>query len=189
VLGDRLAVRPPWEPRCAAKVDLVIDPGQAFGTGAHATTQLCLELMLSLAPGGGFLDLGCGSGVLAIAAARLGWAPVAAVDFDPAALEATVENARVNGVGVEVRRHDLRFDPLVCAPTVAANLLRPLLLPWASRLRGAGADLPDRVIASGLLVGEADEVAGAFGGVGLVEAERRVSGEWAALLLLTHRDL
>jgi ribosomal protein L11 methyltransferase len=183
VLGDRLAVRPPWEPPCAAEVDLVIDPGQAFGTGAHATTRLCLELMLSLAPGGGFLDLGCGSGVLAIAAARLGWAPVAAVDFDPAAVEATVENARVNGVAVEVRCHDLRVDPLVCASTVAANLLRPLLLAWAERLRSAGADLPDRVIASGLLVGEADEVAGVFEALGFHEATRRASGDWAALLL------
>jgi ribosomal protein L11 methyltransferase len=183
VLGDRLAVRPPWEPPCPAEVDLVIDPGQAFGTGAHATTRLCLELMLSLAPGGGFLDLGCGSGVLAIAAARLGWAPVAAVDFDPVAVEAAAENARVNGVSVEVRQHDLRVDPLVCAPTVAANLLRPLLLAWAERLRGARADLPDRVIASGLLVGEADEVAGAFEALGLREAARRVLGEWAALLL------
>ncbi len=85
VLGDRLAVRPPWEPpdRPVA-VDLVIDPGQAFGTGAHATTRLCLELMLELAPGGSFVDLGCGSGVLAIAAARLGWDPVIGVDNDPA---------------------------------------------------------------------------------------------------------
>jgi ribosomal protein L11 methyltransferase len=187
VLDGRLSVRPPWEPPGLAEVDLVIDPGQAFGTGAHATTRLCLELMLSLAPGGGFVDLGCGSGVLAIAAARLGWAPVAAVDFDPAAVDAAAQNARVNGVSVEVRRHDLRVDPLVCAPTVAANLLRPLLLAWAERLRGAGADVPDRLIAGGLLVGEADEVAGAFQPLGLREAARRASGDWAALLLERHR--
>jgi ribosomal protein L11 methyltransferase len=184
VLRDRLAVRPPWESPLGAEIDLVIDPGQAFGTGAHATTRLCLELMLGLTAGGGFLDLGCGSGVLAIAAARLGWEPVVAVDFDPVAVEAAAANARVNGVAVEVRRHDLRVDPVVRGRTVAANLLRPLLLAWSERLAGVGAgERPARVIASGLLVGEADEVAGAFARLGLVEAARRASGDWAALLL------
>jgi ribosomal protein L11 methyltransferase len=180
--GGRLVVRPPWEPPLGAEVELVIDPGQAFGTGSHATTRLCLELMLSLPPSGGFVDLGCGSGVLAIAAARLGWAPVVALDFDRAAVAAASSNAVANGVAVEVRRRDLRVDPVACAGTVAANLLRPLLLTWAARLHGS-VQLPHRVIASGLLVGEADEVAGAFSGVGLAESARRVSGEWAALLL------
>lgn len=180
----RLVVRPPWEsPPAGADIDLVVDPGQAFGTGAHATTRLCLELMLGLDPRGGFLDLGCGSGVLAIAAARLGWEPVAAVDFDPLAVQATSENAVVNGVAIEVGRHDLRADPVVVAPTVAANLLRPLLLAWAARLADFGGALPARVIASGLLAGEADEIAGAFAAVGLREADRRVCGDWAALLL------
>jgi ribosomal protein L11 methyltransferase len=186
VLDGGLVVRPPWEEAVGAPVEIVIDPGQAFGTGAHATTRLCLELMLSIATGGPFLDLGCGSGVLAIAAARLGWDPVVAVDYDPASVAAAVENAQVNGVRIEVSRHDLRVDPVVSAPTVAANLLRPLLLTWAKRLASAPAPalpLPETVLASGLLVGEADEVAGAFAALGLVEAERRESGEWAALLL------
>lgn len=182
--GGRLVVRPPWEPAFGAEIELVIDPGQAFGTGAHATTRLCLELMLSLpSPGGGFVDLGCGSGVLAIAAARLRWAPVVAVDFDPVAVEASRANARVNGVSIDVRRHDLRTDPVVVAPTVAANLLRPLLLAWAKRLEGVSV-LPERVIASGLLVDEVDEVGAAFARVGLVESKRRESGDWAALLLV-----
>ena len=163
MLDDRLAVRPPWEAPVGAPVEIVIDPAQAFGTGAHATTRLCLELMLSLSAGGGFLDLGCGSGVLAIAAARLGWDPVVALDYDPASVEAAVDNARVNGVAISVSRHDLRSDPVVSAPVVAANLLRPLLLAWCERLAGVSpASLPEVVIASGLLVGEADEVAGAF---------------------------
>ena len=194
VLGDRLAVRPQWEEAIGAPVEIVIDPGQAFGTGAHATTRLCLELMLDLASRerelpsrGPFLDLGCGSGVLAITAARLGWDPVAAVDYDPASVTAVVDNARANGVAIEVSRHDLRIDPVAVAPTVAANLLRPLLLAWASRLAAAPADVPDTLIASGLLVGEADEIAGAFAGVGLREAARRESGEWAALLLERRR--
>jgi ribosomal protein L11 methyltransferase len=199
VLGDRLAVRPPWVDAIGARVEIVIDPGQAFGTGAHATTRLCLELMLRLgsrgAPRGflepgGFLDLGCGSGVLAIAAARLGWDPVVALDYDPASVEAALDNARVNGVGIEVRRHDLRVDPVATGRTVAANLLRPLLLAWAERLSAApAAAVPETVIAGGLLVGEADEVAGAFSALGLVEAARRESGEWAALLLRHGADL
>src|SRR5262249_27023466 len=105
-------------------------------------------------------------------------------DNDVAALDATAENAAVNGVSIDVRRHDLRADPVVSASTVAANLLRPLLLTWAARLAGAASgSLPERVIASGLLVGEADEVAGVFQAVGLTESARRVSGDWAALLL------
>jgi ribosomal protein L11 methyltransferase len=182
--GGRLVVRPPWEaPPVAAGIDLVIDPGQAFGTGAHATTRLCLELMMGMRAGGGFLDLGCGSGVLAIAAARLGFSPVKAVDFDPVAVAATAENASVNGVSIEVGRHDLRVDPVVVAPTVAANLLRPPLLAWTRRLGELGGALPERVLASGLLLGEADEIAGGFAGLGLAEVDRRESGDWAALLL------
>jgi ribosomal protein L11 methyltransferase len=188
--GGRLSVRPPWSEVIGTEVELVIDPGQAFGTGAHATTRLCLELMLGPDRSGAFLDLGCGSGVLAIAAALLGWEPVLAADFDPLAVEAAAENAAVNGVAIDVRRHDLRTDPVLVAPTVAANLLRPLLLAWAARLAEVGArgvELPERVIAGGLLVGEADEVAGAFSPMGLHESERRISGDWAALLLQRQR--
>jgi len=182
VLGDALTVRPPWEPRGETAIDLVIDPGQAFGTGTHPTTRLCLELMLELAPGGSFVDLGCGSGVLAIAAAALGWQPVTALDNDPASVGSARENARVNRVQIDVRRHDLRVAPVPAAALVVANLLGPLLLAWAARLR-EDRDPPERVIASGLLVEEADDVAAAFASEGLCEAARRVSGEWAALLL------
>ncbi|HEY1510594.1 MAG TPA: 50S ribosomal protein L11 methyltransferase [Solirubrobacteraceae bacterium] len=184
LIGDRLTVRPPWEPAAATAIDLVIDPGQAFGTGAHATTKLCLELLLELEPGAdrGLVDLGCGSGVLAIAAARLGYAPVVALDNDPASVEATVANARVNEVEIEVRRFDLRTEDVPRAGTIAANLLGPLLRALAPRLGAAGA-LPGRLIASGLLAHEADGIADAFGVVGLRETTRRESGEWAALLL------
>jgi ribosomal protein L11 methyltransferase len=186
VLAGALTVRPPWEPPGNTPVDLVIDPGQAFGTGAHATTRLCLELMLELEPSGGFTDLGCGSGVLAIAAARLGWAPVVALDNDPASVEATRANALANGVEIEVRRHDLRTALATPAPTVAANLLGPLLHVWAGRLADAPR-LPERVIASGLLVGEEDPVAQAFAARDLLERTRRTAGEWAAILLIRER--
>lgn len=182
VLGDRLTVRPPWEPAGATALDVVIDPAQAFGTGAHHTTRLCLELLLALEPAGELLDLGCGSGVLAIAAARLGFTPVRAVDNDPLSVQATVVNAQRNGVVLDVARHDLRTDAPACAATVTANLLGPLLLRWAARLQESGA-APGRVIASGLLAHEADAIAAEFAALGLRERARRHGGEWAALLL------
>jgi ribosomal protein L11 methyltransferase len=196
-VGGRLTVRPPWradhrprddeEPR---PIEVVIDPGQAFGTGAHATTRLCLELLvehadaaageggadpggaLDAAPRGPVLDIGTGSGVLAIAAAKLGFGPVHACDNELEAVDAARENAAVNGVEIDVSRLDLR--------RVLANLLRPLLLTLAGRDDWT----PPRVlIASGLLRAEADEIAQAFAARGLVERDRRISGDWAALLL------
>jgi ribosomal protein L11 methyltransferase len=177
----RLRVRPPWEDALAddAAMDLVIDPGQAFGTGAHHTTRLCLELLLELDPEGALADWGSGSGVLAIAAAKVGYSPVLAVDVEPASLEASGENARVNGAEIEVRRVNLRREPAPWAPTVTANLVRPLLLDVARLLERA----PVRLIASGLLREEADEVAAAFAAHGLRERDRRFGGEWAAVLL------
>jgi len=178
----RLRVRPPWEEALKGSqgIDLVIDPGQAFGTGAHHTTRLCLELLLELDPGGALNDWGSGSGVLAIAAARLGYTPVLAVDVEPASLEASAENARVNDAEVEVRRVNLRREAAPWAPTVTANLVRPLLLDVARLLERA----PERLIASGLLREEADEVAAAFAAHGLRERDRRCGGEWAAVLLV-----
>jgi ribosomal protein L11 methyltransferase len=197
-------VRPPWEPAQATALDLIIDPARAFGTGAHATTRLCLELLLDREPpaaggwgaGGGesigrpasaprplCVDLGCGSGVLAIAAAKLGWQPVLALDYDPLSVEATLQNAAVNDVVLEARRFDLRESPVPAAPLVLANLLAPLLIAWCGQLTGGDAELPGMVVASGLLATEADTVSAAFGAVGLPEIRRAIRGEWAALLL------
>jgi ribosomal protein L11 methyltransferase len=180
VLGDRLCVRPPWEPVGAAALDVVIDPAQAFGTGAHATTRLCLELLLSLPADGSFVDVGCGSGVLAIVAAKLGWDPVTALDIERESVEATLSNAAANGVSVEARRFDLRAEPVPPAALAAANVLSPPLLEWASSGRGSW---PAQLILSGLLSNEADRVAGAFAAHGFTERARRLRGEWAALLL------
>ena len=175
LVGGRLWVRPPWAPARPGALDLVVDPGQAFGTGAHPTTKLSLELMLELDAGGSFADLGCGSGVLAIAAAKLGFGPIVAVDNELAALDATRANAAANGVELDaVERVNLRERPAPAADTVAANLVRPLL----SELELAGR--PRAAILSGLLEEEADEFATAFG---LTERSRLVAGGWAALLL------
>ena len=183
VLGNRLTVRPPWEPAGDTRLDVVIDPGQAFGTGAHATTRLCLELLLEVAAQtggrGSCVDLGCGSGVLAILAARLGFAPVTALDHDRAAVDATRENARRNEVTLDVRRLDLRDEQTPDADLVVANVLAPPLLRWAGTQRR----LAPRLILSGLLATEADRVSAAYAQRDRHERERRVSGEWAALLL------
>jgi len=184
--GRGLRVRPPWEQLAAEPglEDLVIDPGQAFGTGAHDTTRLCLELLLELDPGGPCLDIGCGSGVLSIAAARLGWHPVLAIDHERESVAATAANAGANRVTIDVRRHDLLHDgPPPCAPTVLANLLRPLLLHVAEA-GFEGGERPQVLIGSGLLASQADEIAAAFEQrLGLREANRRHAGDWAALLL------
>jgi len=185
-----LRVRPPWEPPTsgASTWDIVIDPGQAFGTGAHATTRLCLELMLELTArglaSGPLLDVGCGSGVLAIAAARLGFGPVLAVDNDPDSVAATEENAAANGATLTVRRLDLRREDLPlgdpAATTVTANLLRPLLLDLSRSIVRA----PAQLLAGGLLCDEVDEVSAAFcARLGMLERRRCGAGEWGAVWL------
>jgi ribosomal protein L11 methyltransferase len=178
LIADRLFVRPPWTDPRPGVLDLAIDPGQAFGTGSHPTTRLSLDLLLELEPTGSFADLGCGSGVLAIAATRLGFGPVTAVDNEEAALEATRANAAANGVSLDrVERMDLRTQRPPAAETVAANLMRPLLLRLAELLE----EPPRALILSGLLCEEADEVAAAF--APLTERRRLSSQGWSALLL------
>ena len=116
-----LWVGPPWESPDAGALSVVIDPGRAFGTGAHATTRLCLELLLER-QAGSLLDLGCGSGVLAVAAAQLGFASGRRVDADPQAVEAAGENARRNGVEIAVRRADVFADELPRADLAFLNI-------------------------------------------------------------------
>ncbi len=184
--APRLTVRPPWEPPAAAGLDVVIDPGRAFGTGAHATTALCLELLLDDAERaeggepGSCVDLGCGSGVLAIVAALLGHEPVLALDYDPVAVEAAAENAARAHVSIDVRRFDLREEQVPAVDLVLANVLAGPLLGWAGFQRL----LPPRLVLSGLLAAEADRVSGAYARRGMRETVRRTRGEWAALVLL-----
>jgi ribosomal protein L11 methyltransferase len=184
IAGGRVVIRPSWhEADQSAAVDVVIDPGQAFGTGAHPTTRMCVELLLRLADeglaNGRLADLGTGSAVLAIVAAKLGFAPVLGVDLEVAALEAASANAAANGVALDVERLNLREHPAPGAPTIVANLTAPILREVAARI----VDAPARLVCSGLLAREADEVSAAFAAAGLVPLERRDSGDWAALLL------
>jgi ribosomal protein L11 methyltransferase len=183
LVGGRLWLRPSWEEPREGAVDLVIDPGQAFGTGAHPTTRLCLELLLELEAAGEadgpLTDLGTGSGVLAIAAAKLGWDPIRAYDHEPPALEAAATNAAANGVELALERVNLRERLPRLAPTAVANMTSPILLAVATQLKAA----PATLVCSGILPAELDEVAAGFATCGLAEFERRQEGDWGALLL------
>jgi ribosomal protein L11 methyltransferase len=165
-----LWIGPPWEPPPTDALPVTVDPGRAFGTGAHATTRLCLELLTRLERGS-LADLGCGSGVLAIAGVRLGFAPVVAVDVDSAALEATAQNAAANDTPLEVRALDVSRDALPAAAAAVANISLELVETVLARR-----DAPI-VIASGYL--ERDEPSlGAYR-----RRERRTLDGWAADLL------
>lgn len=183
-VAERFYVRAPWhEPADGGLIELVIEPGQAFGTGAHATTRMCLELLGYLedsgAARGALLDAGCGSGVLAIAAAKLGYAPVIAIDNDPLAVQATAQNATLNGVRLDVRGADLATDALPPAETIVANLLLEPLLVLAERI----VQPPQELIASGLLERQADALTARLQDrLSLRERVRRREGEWLAIL-------
>jgi ribosomal protein L11 methyltransferase len=181
LVGERLWLRPSWEAPRQGAVDVVVDPGRAFGTGAHPTTRLCLELLLGLAErgeaAGPLADLGSGSGVLAIAAAKLGWGPVRGYDHEPAAIEAATANACANDVAIAFERLDLRHGLPELAPTVVCNVTAPLQRQIAGRLTSG-----TTLVCSGLLPAELDEVAAAYAPAGLAEAERRHAGDWSALL-------
>ncbi|MGH2905606.1 MAG: 50S ribosomal protein L11 methyltransferase [Solirubrobacterales bacterium] len=176
-------LRPSWEDVAVPEgaTEVVLDPGQAFGTGSHPTTRLCIQHLLDIEAGGDFVDLGCGSGVLAIAAAKLGWQPVRGYDFDQLAVDATATNAHDNGVAMLSERADLRDGLPTLAPTVFANLMRPLLLDVA-------AQMPDdhgirELVLSGLLDEEAGEISAAFAAHGLTENGRVSEGGWTGLRL------
>jgi ribosomal protein L11 methyltransferase len=205
LVGGRLWLRPSWEAPRAGAIDVVVDPGRAFGTGAHPTTRLCLELLLELEQTGKahgpLTDLGTGSGVLAIAAAKLGWQPVSGYDHEPAAIEAATANGAVNGVSAAFEALNLRERLPDLAPTVVANMTAPVLEAVAVLLAGDGggrgeaprslpavapealSPTPSTLVCSGLLPFELDEVVAAFAESGFGEIARRQEGDWAALLL------
>jgi ribosomal protein L11 methyltransferase len=187
-VGERIVVRPTWRRhrRRPGVVLLALDPGMAFGTGLHPTTRLCLGLLERLdaagrLAGARLLDVGSGSGILAIAAARLGAAEVRAVDPDPIAVEATTANARRNGVLRRVRA--ARGSVPTGSPpfdVVLANLIASLLVDLApalaSELRPGGV-----LVASGIVLDREADVRAAFDAVGLVVGHRAAEGDWIAL--------
>jgi ribosomal protein L11 methyltransferase len=153
VVVGGLWVGPPWEHPPDGVSAVVVDPGRAFGTGAHATTRACIELLADLERGS-CLDAGCGSGVVAVAAVRLGFGPVVAVDNDADAVEVAVSTARRNGVAVDVRRADVLRDELPPADVLVANIELAVV---EAVLRRATARV---AVTSGYLADEAPAAAG-----------------------------
>lgn len=161
-----LWVGPSWERPDPEATAIVLDPGRAFGTGAHATTRLCLELLLDVEPTS-LVDVGCGSGIVAVAAAKLGFSPVLALDHEPAAVEATAGNAAANGVEVDVRLGDALTGPLPAVEAAVANIA-------CEPVESVGARFSGRIlIASGYLEGERPAPCG------WRATERRTAGGWA----------
>ena len=163
----RLWVGPPWEEPPADALAVVIDPGRAFGTGGHPTTRLCLELLAELEPAS-LVDAGCGSGVIAVAAAKLGFAPVLAIDHETAAVEATERNAAATGVELEVERSDAAAAALPKADVVVANVSAT----FAGALRPQ--DATGTLLTSGYLEADRPTIAG------FRPEKRRIANGWAA---------
>ena len=190
----RLYVRPPWYPAREDLLDIAVEAGLAFGTGGHASTRQCLELLQTLAPGA-LLDLGSGSGVVAFAALRLGFAPVTGIEIDPVAVHAAAGNAAMNGLEPTFLVGDATDPayPLPEADVVVANIaLRPILRlaeRWKDGVRAAADDdplgrpfsPPRELLLSGLLVEQADEALAAF--PRFAEAGRVDDGTWLTLHL------
>lgn len=176
VIAERLVVRPDWAPPATTGViDIALAEGDAFGTGTHPTTRGCLELLLGLEPLGTFTDLGCGTGVLAILARRLGWRPVLALDAREEAVAATAANARRNGTEIECRVADLIGGPPPVAAGFAANVPPGVHAPIASSWR-------DEAVMVGIVSGfgpeSADSVLIAYARAGLRERARLVRDGW-----------
>jgi ribosomal protein L11 methyltransferase len=185
-LGRRLLIAPPWDvPRAPERTVLIIEPGRAFGTGRHGSTASCLDLLERALDGETFesaLDLGTGSGILAVAAAKLGLARIVAVDEDPDAIAAASANAERNGVGarIDCRLGDAAALDLSPAPLVLANLLTSAHVKMASRYRRLVAP-GGALVLGGILDGEADGVRDALGSGGFASTVTSSIEGWSAL--------
>ncbi len=179
VLSERIGVHPPWEAPPAVAAPVQIDPGLAFGTGTHATTRgvaRMLDRLLASRPGAALLDVGCGSGILSIAAKRLGH-PATGVEIDPVALENARHNARLNGVELDLRVGSAA-DVEGRFPIVVANILATILVDIAPEVRArVGGDL----VLSGLLPSQESAVLAAYAPLEVVT--REAEGEWVVLHL------
>ena len=180
-VSGRLVVRSPWDPPAPeGMLEVVIDRGgNAFGSGSHPTTQMSLALLLDLEPAGGAVDLGCGAGTLAIAAAKLGWSPVTAIDRSEDAVESARENARVNGVEIECVHADLAEAGFPSRALVLANAPPPV------QVRAAAAIGPEtrQVIVSGVVDSELPAVRAAYAAAGFAPSGGQAAEMWVAELL------
>lgn len=180
-VSDRVTIRPSWEPYTPRSGEAVVtlDPGMSFGTGRHPTTRACLQLLDGVATGNlarPVLDMGCGSGILSIAARKLGFIHVRGFDYDPDAVTVARENAALNGTEIPFEVRDLA-DNLDQGAVVLANILGPVLIEHAAEV--ACAVLPGGcLIASGILDTLYPEVRVAFESQGLHEERSILIGEW-----------
>jgi ribosomal protein L11 methyltransferase len=184
-VGQQFTILPPWEDKRSGRINLIIDPGMAFGTGHHETTRSCLVLMgryVGKIVKGRFLDLGTGTGVLAIAASKLGFQEVVAVDTDPLALEAAYKNCALNNVSnVTIRSgsimdNDGNFDFIV------ANIISGVLMLLAPDI-SAHIKPSSVAVLSGILAEQADEVIKAYGQAGMKLIESFPDDKWVSLVL------
>lgn len=189
-VGRRMVVQPTWREHPAAPDEVIIslDPGMAFGTGLHPSTRLCLAGLEALADEGlvadaSVLDVGCGSGILAIAAGLLGARAILAVDTDPLAVETTLANARLNGLSraIDARRGSVPDDARTF-DVVLANLVASVLIQLAPDLARVAAADHGRLLASGIFHDREAEVTRAFENVGLRVVARAAEADWVALV-------
>ncbi len=187
-VGRRLLIQPRWLPPAPQPGDIVIalDPGMAFGTGTHPTTQLCLEALEDLMqPGLIVLDLGCGSGILAIAAAKLGAARVLALDSDPLAARIAAENAAANGAASAVTAQEGSLESLVGSARrfdlAAVNILARTIIAMCDAHLGDVIRPGGRAVFSGIIADQADDVEAALRKTGLEPYARRQQGDWVLI--------
>jgi len=181
VIAERFLVRPDWAPPSADPrlTEIVIEQSAAFGTAMHPTTQACLAILAESEARGSLADYGCGTGVLSIAAAKLGWSPIVAVDVNEPSLAAAAANAVRNEVEIEVRRVDLTAEQPPAAETIVANVPPDVHIALVRQLVA----VPERVIASGFRPEDEGAVAAAWGAHGLEVRDEVHANDWSVLVM------
>jgi ribosomal protein L11 methyltransferase len=184
-LGRHILIRPRWIDVQADADDIVIslDPGMAFGTGTHPTTQLCLEALEDMvSPALDVLDLGCGSGILSIAAAKLGATKIVGVDIDPIAVKTTLENAEYNGVSERITAFEGSLENVITSARrydlVVVNILAKIIIPMCDQHLGETVRPGGRAIFSGIIEEQVETVEEALRRTGLEPVARRQQGDW-----------
>lgn len=187
-IGQRIVVRPLWETTeiHPGDIEIILDPGMAFGTGTHPTTQLCLiSLEAQMRHGLTVLDLGCGSGILAIAAVRLGASKVLAVDIDPLSVTATQENAQVNNVADRITAQQGSLDTVLTSARrfdlLLANILAKVIVPMCDQGLGQVVRPGGKAIFSGIITDQVDEIKAALVRTGLTPTRVLEDGDWVAI--------